>query len=569
MSYDFSGWATKYNIRCADGRTIMPGAFKDGLSDTVPVVWNHQHNDVKNVLGQAKLEHKDGEGVYAYVSLNETEGGKYAKELVKHGDIKAMSIMATNLLENGPNVAHGCIREVSLVLAGANPAAFIENVMVHSLDGSGYEPDDEIAVIFSGFTSDIILQHADEGEKTESKTDGKTVQAVVDSMDDEQQTLFYSVVGDLVEEIKELKGSKDSEGGKDEMKHNAFENNNVQSGGVLTQSLTFTPEMQATVINDAKRWGSMKESALQHGITNIEYMFPDAATIDKAPGWVSRPMEWVSTVLNGTRHTPFSRIKSLFADITEEDARAKGYIKGKLKKEEVFSLLKRVTTPQTIYKKQRIDRDDVIDIVDFDVISWLKTEMRMMLNEELARAALIGDGRDGSSDDKINPLNIRPIATDDDFYTIKATIENTSSMSEEELAKAFITTAIKSRTKYRGSGNPILFTTEEILTSMMLIQDTTGRDIYETEDKLRSKLRVSKIVTVPVMEGAKGKNEGDLMGIIVNLSDYTFGADKGGAVSLFDDFDIDYNAYKYLIETRCSGALIRPYSAIAIEATNA
>ena len=572
-SYDFSGWATRNDLLCGDGRTIRRNAFIDCDGKTVPLVWNHQHNEVNNVLGHALLENRD-DGVYAYCTFNETESGQAAKKLVQHGDVKSLSIYANKLKQIGSDVIHGTIRELSLVLAGANPGAFIDSVLSHGEDGE--------ESIIAGWDENIMLYHsADKAEeKKEEETvadkkdtpkndDGeKTVKDVVDSMTEEQRTVMYALIGEALGE----KDNEDSEknGGDEEMKHNLFDNDEIEQGDVLTHA-----DMEM-IISDAKRYGSLKESFLAHaedyGITNIDYLFPDAKNLDTPPQFIKRDDSWVSKVMNGTHHTPFSRIKSMFADITEDEARAKGYIKGKLKKEEVFSLLKRTTTPTTIYKKQKLDRDDVIDITDFDVVAWLKSEMRMMLDEEIARAILVGDGRLSSSDDKINESNIRPIWTDEDLYTIKATVTTSSSASDEDNAKAAIKAIIKSRKNYKGSGNPTLFTTEDFVTDCLLIEDTTGRRIYNSVTDLATTLRVKEIVTVEVMEGLKRTVESDthnLIGIIVNLADYNVGADKGGAVSMFDDFDIDYNQQKYLIETRCSGALIKPYSAIAIESVTA
>lgn len=564
--YDFSGWATKNNLLCSDGRTILKDAFKNDDGVTVPLVWNHQHNDPSNILGHALLENRD-EGVYAYCKFNDSEPGKNAKLLVEHGDVSALSIYANQLKQQGGNVLHGAIREVSLVLAGANPGAFIDSVISHSED-----IDDE-AIIYTG--ENICLAHAEkqmeettkvmeekkemapETKAEESKKE-KTVQDVFDTLNEEQKKVVYALIGQVIEEA-ENKSSKDIEGGKKEMKHNVFENDKENQENVLQHS-----DIEA-IFADAKRYGSLKDSVLQHGITNIDYLFPEAKDINTAPEFIKRDMGWVEKVMKSVHHTPFSRIRSTFANITEEDARAKGYIKGKLKKDEVFSLLKRSTTPTTVYKKQKLDRDDVVDITDFDVVAWLKSEMRMMLDEELARAFLIGDGRISSSDDKINEQNIRPIYNDDDLYTVKAVIEVSQTATAEEKTKAFIKSVIKNRKEYKGTGSPTLYTTEDVVSDCLLLEDANGRFIYDNIDKLKNVLRVADIVTVPVMEGAKGKNQGDLLAILVNLADYNVGADKGGAVNMFDDFDIDYNAQKYLIETRCSGALVKPYSAIAFE----
>ena len=574
--YDFSGWATKNNLLCSDGRTILKDAFKNDDGVTVPLVWNHQHNDPSNILGHALLENRE-EGVYAYCKFNDSEPGKNAKLLVEHGDVSALSIYANQLKQQGGNVLHGAIREVSLVLAGANPGAFIDSVIRHSEDIDDENIDDknidDEAIIYTG--ENICLAHAEKQmeeitkvmeekkemapeTKTEEPKKEKTVQDVFDTLNEEQKKVVYALIGQVIEEA-ENKSSKDIEGGKKEMKHNVFENDKENQENVLQHS-----DIEA-IFADAKRYGSLKDSVLQHGITNIDYLFPEAKDINTAPEFIKRDMGWVEKVMRSVHHTPFSRIRSTFANITEEDARAKGYIKGKLKKDEVFSLLKRSTTPTTVYKKQKLDRDDVVDITDFDVVAWLKSEMRMMLDEELARAFLIGDGRISSSDDKINEQNIRPIYNDDDLYTVKAVIEVSQTATAEEKTKAFIKSVIKNRKEYKGTGSPTLYTTEDVVSDCLLLEDANGRFIYDNIDKLKNVLRVADIVTVPVMEGAKGKNQGDLLAILVNLADYNVGADKGGAVNMFDDFDIDYNAQKYLIETRCSGALVKPYSAIAFE----
>ena len=557
--YDFSGWATKNNLKCSDGRTILKDAFKHDDGVTVPLVWNHQHNDPINILGHALLENRD-EGVYAYCKFNETDSGKNAKLLVEHGDVSALSIYANQLKQQGGNVIHGAIREVSLVLAGANPGAFIDSVIAHG------EESEEEAVIFTG--EDIVLSHASETnientKKEEKKINmsenenKKTVKEVFDTLTEEQKTAVYAIIGQALEEAG-VEINTDEEGDK-EMKHNVFDTDQENKENFLSHSDT------EAIFNDAKRYGSLKDSTLAHGITNLEYLFPEDTNLNKVPEFISRDTGWVKNVMSSVHHTPFSRIKSQFADITADDARAKGYTKGKLKKEEVFSLLKRSTTPTTVYKKQKLDRDDVIDITDFDVVSWIKGEMRMMLDEELARAFLIGDGRLSSSDDKINEQNIRPIYNDADLYTVKAEIDVGASATSEDKAKAFIKSVIKNRKEYKGTGSPTLYTTEDVVADCLLLEDSNGRFIYDTMDKLKNVLRVKDIVTVPVMEGAKGAKGGNLMAILVNLADYNVGADKGGAVNMFDDFDIDYNAQKYLIETRCSGALIKPYSAIAFE----
>ena len=575
MKYDFSGWATKNNIKCSDGRTILRDAFKHNDGQTVPLVWNHQHNESANVLGHAVLENRE-EGVYAYCTFNDTEAGKNAKLLVEHGDVTALSIYANQLKQNGSNVMHGTIREVSLVLAGANPGAFIDSIIRH-----GEFCEDE-AVIYTG--ENLSLEHADqkpsdkedkagEDDKGDGKVEGnkeKTIKDVVDSMSEEQKNVLYALVGQALEG-KEMAQSAIEEnnniedGGEQEMKHNVFEGRETDKKDVLSH------DAMETIFKDAKRYGSLKESFLAHadqyGIKDIEWLFPDAKNVNMPPDFIKRDDSYVQKVMRGVHHVPFSRIKSMHADITADQARAKGYIKGKLKKEEVFTLLKRTTTPTTIYKKQKLDRDDVVDITDFDVVAWLKMEMRMMLDEEIARAILVGDGRLSSDDDKINEMCIRPIATDADLYCVKTKVSVGSTATEDEIAKAFIRTVIKSRKEYKGSGSPTLFTTEDVLTNCLLLEDKNGRIIYDTVEKLATALRVKEIVTVEVMEGAKTKveeQEKPLMALMVNLVDYYVGADKGGAVNMFDDFDIDYNQQKYLMETRCSGALVKPYSAIAV-----
>lgn len=586
---DFSGWATRNDLKCSDGRVIRRDAFKHDDGIKVPLVWNHQHNDPRNVLGHAWLENRP-EGVYTYGFFNDSESGEIGKILVKHGDICALSIYANQLQQRGCDVLHGEIREVSLVHAGANPGAFIDSMLKH-----GEDSDDE-AIIYTGMP--LYLSHsdadkqedkADNGEKKETsekkddpekKTDSdeeKTVADVINSMTEEQKNVMYAMIGQAMDDQGESdpesedNNDDDSKGGTNTMKHNVFDKDDRQKENVLIHSdgSEVSSEEISTIFGDIKRYGSLKDSVLAHGIDNVDYLFPDAQTLANTPEFIQRDTGWVKKVMSGVHHTPFSRIKSIFADITEDDARAKGYFKGKLKKEEVFGLLKRTTTPTTVYKKQKMDRDDVVDITDFDVVAWLKSEMRMMLDEELARAYLIGDGRLASSDDKINEQNIRPILKDEELYTIQATVSVQSSATEDDKAREFIRTAIKARKNYKGSGQPTLYTTEDILTDCLLLTDTTGRDLYTDVAQLAKKLRVKEIVPVPVMEGVNGKNGGALMGIIVNLADYNVGADRGGAVNMFDDFDIDYNQQKYLIETRCSGALIKPYSAIALELSTA
>lgn len=598
MKYDFSGYATRNNVKCSDGRVIMRDAFKDNDHKNVPLVWQHDHMSPDNVLGHAMLENRE-DGVYAYGCFNDTPSGLNAKELVKNGDVRALSIYANKLKQNGANVIHGAIREVSLVLAGANPGAYIDTVMVHS-DGDEETEDAEICF---NLNTNPILYHSDDEKDNPNKNDNpdkddkkdedmsntnvnqgsdsdKTVQDVIDSMTEEQKNVLYTLVGMAAD------GSFDDEGD-DDMKHNAFEDDDEY----MAHSVDFSE-----IIRDAKRCGSLREAVIEHGLEDVNYedylehgkatygidqidtLFPDFKNINSTPEWVSRNMDWVASVMNGVSHTPFSRIKSVFANITADEARARGYTKGKKKLEEVFTLLKRTTTPQTIYKKQKLDRDDVIDITDFDVVAWLKGEMRMMLDEEIARAILIGDGRSDSSDDRIFPTNIRPIWQDDTFYTIRAQVDTKGMTTEEAKTEAVIKAIIRARKNYKGSGNPVFYTTEDVLTDMLLLENQIGDVKYKTKQELANRLRVSDIVTVEVMEGQTRKgntSNGDvtasankdlnLVGLIVNLKDYNVGADQGGAVSMFDDFDIDYNQQKYLIETRCSGALIKPYAAISVE----
>lgn len=575
--YDFSGWCTRTNLKCSDGRTILKDAFKGNDGQTVPLVWNHQHNDPFNVLGHALLKNCE-DGVYSYCKFNDTESGQAAKQLVEHGDVTALSIYANQLKQQGGNVLHGAIREVSLVLAGANPGAYIDSIISHG------EESDEEAIIYTG--EDITLSHAedenseedeslkhadeDKGEtnnmeeetkKPENQEGEETVEDVWNTLSEKQKTVVYAIIGQALEDEGE---DQNNQQGEDQMKQNVFDKDD--------QNNSLSHDAMNTIIGDAKRYGSMKESFLAHaqeyGIENVDYLFSDGKADSPVPGFIKRDTDWVAKVMTGVSHSPFSRIKSIFADITEEDARAKGYIKGNLKKDEVFSLLKRTTTPTTVYKKQKMDRDDVVDITDFDVVAFLKSEMRLMLDEEIARAILVGDGRLSSSDDKINEQNIRPIWKDEDLFTIKQVVSVANNATDSDKAKAFIRAAVKARKNYKGSGEPTLYTTEDVLTDCLLLEDNQGRVIYDSVEKLRNTLRVKEIVTVPVMEGlsrTSGADNLDLMGIIVNLKDYKVGADKGGAVNMFDDFDIDYNQQKYLIETRCSGALIKPYSAIALE----
>ena len=602
--YDFAGWVTKNDVRCSDGRIIRHNAFKDQDGKTVPLVWMHQHNSVDNVLGNVLLQNRP-EGVYGYGSLNETESADTARLLLKHDDIVSMSIFANKLTSKGSDVIHGTIREVSLVLAGANPGALIDEVVVHDdlsddeLYAFGDEDNslrhsDDRSIMFEDISEDDdnVVEHADKNDEDEkedevptndsSSSSDRTVQEVIDGMDEEERTVLYALVGQALEKGKKSDDATNSEEG-DNVKHNVFDNDydSEYENDVLVH------DAMNEIITEAKNGYSMKKifndyvadhtddgagdaiaHAATYGVDPVDYLFPDAKTITPTPEFIKRDTGWVPQLMNRVHHTPFSRIKSVFADITADEARARGYMKGKLKKEEVFTLLKRSTSPTTIYKKQKMDRDDVIDITDFDVIAWLKGEMRGMLDEEIARAILVGDGRMTDDDDHIPEDHIRPIWKDAELYTIQAPIELEGTETPDDIAKTFIRTAIKARKDYKGSGNPILFTTEDFLTDMLLLEDKIGHPLYDSVEKLATKLRVSQIVTVEVMEGLTREVDTKtrtLMGIIVNPQDYNVGADKGGAINMFDDFDIDYNQQKYLIETRCSGALIKPFSAIAIE----
>lgn len=600
---DFHGWVTFNDLKCDDGRTIRKDSFIADDGNVVPLVWNHQYDSPDNILGKILLKNKP-KGVYGYGFLNSSRKAQDAKIGLQHGDITSMSIGANRIRHSGDDVVYGKIREVSLVTAGANPGAKIEYVLQH-----GDVVDYSEAVIWSGSDLELgdlpeedIEHSADpepEGEKSiehASESDGeRTVGDVLKTFNEEQLDVLYSVILDMAEngvpkdEDKSEKKEEDKKGDDGEMTHTVFDKKakNKNTDDFLQHSaIVFTDSEHGdarsamnAIINDAKRFGSMRESYIQHateyGIENIDWLFPQEKTLNNPPDFIKRDTGWVSDLMGGVHKTPFSRIRSIFADITEDDARAKGYIKGNLKKEEFFGLIKRTTTPTTVYKKQKIDHDDAKDITDFDVIAWLKGEMRIMLDEEIARAVLIGDGRPSSSDDKINEQNIRPIWTDEDLYTVKVPVDMTGKTTEDAKARQTIRTIIKARKNYKGSGNPVLYTTEDVLTDMLLIEDNNGRIIYDSVTKLASVLRVTKIVTVPVMEGVtragrtdvdseKGKTF-ELLGIIVNPKDYNIGADKGGKIEMFDDFDIDYNQQKYLIETRCSGALTVPYSAMAIE----
>ena len=648
--YDFAGWATKNNIRCSDGRTIMHGAFSADNGKRVPLVWNHQHDNVRNVLGHADLEERP-EGVYAYCSFNNTEHGQDAKDCVKHGDIVALSIYANQLKQNGANVIHGAIREVSLVLAGANRGAVIDSVLEH-----GELSDDSAEISFVGYgdieihhsdldehdddyedeelddyqeddeteeneEDDENLQHADNGEvkKEEKKDDGETVADVMNTLTDKQRKAVAIIIEQAIADSKgdnsmshadgdaqndaenddetvedvyntlnekqkkvvnfligEALKNKDSEGGS-EMKHNVFEGSeNVQN--------TISHAEIHEICRVGKQMGSLKaavdqayeEGVLEHaegdyGINNIDYLFPDAKAMTTEPELIKRDMGWVDDVFNGVHRTPFKRVKSVFADITEDEARAKGYIKGKFKKEEVFTLLKRTTDPQTIYKKQKLDKDDLEDLEDnFNVLPWIKNEMNMMFREEVARAILIGDGRPSSSDDKIQENHIRPIYNDEDLFTVKVPVEVKTGATEDDIARALIKAMVKARKQYKGTGNPTFFTTEDYLTDCLLIENTLGERLYKSEAEVATAMRASKITTVEPMENKTISitNEGrstsyPLMGVLVNLTDYNVGAKNGGKTDFFEDFDIDFNQQKYLYEARMSGALKKPFSAIS------
>lgn len=612
--FDCSGYATRNDLLCADGRVIRKNAFKDNDGATVPLVWNHDHTNPEAVLGHALLENRD-DGVYAYCKFNDTEAGQNAKKLIMHGDVRSLSIYANKLKQIGRDVVHGVIRELSLVLAGANPGATVDFVMAHGdNDDAGFyanydesalvlyhseekkrdeevaeetketktkdESEETIADVFETLSKkqkdavyaligqvlensgekkpDEEIKHSDDEESEDDDTDdGETVEDVFNTLSEKQKKVVYALIGQAMEDAE-----NEDNGGNDDMKHNVFDQEETMDN-VLTHS-----EM-AAIFEDAKRCGSLKDAVLAHGITDIDVLFPDAQALEKEPGFIKRNDDWVEKVLNGVHHSPFARVKSIFADITADEARAKGYVKGKQKLEEVIKLLKRETTPTTVYKKQKIDRDDLLDISDFNVIPWLKSELRMMLNEELARAYLIGDGRSAVSEDKINEENIRPIWKMEDLFTVKVPITVKTGATADDRAREFIKACVKSRKQYKGSGNPSMFMPEDILTDCMLIEDANGRVIYETEDKLRARLRVKEIIPVPVMEDQTREDDDSktrtLAGIYVNLADYNVGTNKGGEITMFDDFDLDYNAYKYLMETRCSGTLTKPYSAVALE----
>ena len=596
-TYDFSGWATRNDIRCADGLTIKQDAFADCDGISVPLVYMHDHKDPENVLGHAMLENRE-DGVYCYGSFNDTDKGAMAKALVAHGDITSLSIYANQLVKKGTDVLHGAIREVSLVLAGANPGATIDFPILQHSDGSYEDVEDEAIISYKQplsmsdelahyYDDEDELSHADdEDEEEEEEVDEEvndeeegedndpTVEEVMETLDDNQKELLDGMIAAAYEQgINDASGEAEvedtedesNEGGEKVMHKNVFEtkDNDV----VLCHGMDV--ETANSIITEAKENGqSMKATSLAHSIDQIDWLFPEAKAASATPEWIKRDTGWVAGVLNGVHHTPYSRIKSHFADIREDEARARGYIKDEYKKEEVFSLLKRTTTPQTIYKKQKLDRDDIIDITDFDVVAWIKAEMRMMLDEEIARAIMIGDGRLASSDDKISEQHVRPIWKDDDLYSVKVKVTYGAGATDNDKAQANIKALIKNRKLYKGSGNPKFYTTEDVLADMLLITDTTGRFIYESVQNLANKIRVSEIVTVPVFDNQTRTADGhtySLLGIMVNLNDYNVGADKGGAVNMFDDFDIDYNKETYLIETRISGALTVPFSALVLE----
>lgn len=588
FDYDFSGWATKTNVKCFDGLTIAPNAFKDCDGKVVPVVWNHDHSTPESVLGHALLQNRK-EGVYAYVKLNDTSSGQTAKACVDNGDIDAMSIYASGIQKSGRTVMHGMIKELSLVIVGCNPGALIDEVVKHSADGSETDSSEAYVYTDSGLSlkhgldpddnplEDEALQHSDDsseidkdkkGESKMADANEKTVKEVFDTLTEEQKNVVYAIIGSALDEGKGGESDNKGDGKEDNTMHHCFENDN--GGTVLAHSLDEINNVIAT----ASKHGTLRDAFLDAGITgdelahsieNMDYLFPDDHNLDTVPRIVDRDQTWVDKVMNSVHHVPFARVKVMFADLTEDEARAKGYIKGNYKKEQVFKLLKRSTTPTTVYKKQRFDRDDIVDMSTMDVVSFVKKEQRGKLNEELGMAFLIGDGRDDASDDKINELNIRPIFNDDDFYTIKVVVQPGTNANEDAKAKATIKSIIKARKEYKGSGSPTFYTTDDVLTDMLLLEDGIGHPLYADEAALARKLRVKEIVTVPRMEGRKGAKGGDLLGIVVNLADYTVGADKGGEVNMFDDFNIDYNQLIYLIETRCSGAMTTPYGAMAIE----
>lgn len=623
--YDFSGWATRPNLRCSDGRVIMRDAFKDDSGRKVPLVYNHIHDSMSQVLGHAILEEKDG-GIYAYAFLNNSQSGNEAREAVKHGDITSFSIYANQLRENGKNVIHGMIRELSIVLAGANPGAVIEDVLAHNDDFDGE------AIIDIGYDNADILSHADKEEekpteekskseekeevaeakeeakeevkeapKAEESSKGKTVGEVFNTLNDDQKKAVAIIVGQAIAEAKEDKESDEDddndkevshsglddydERNNNEMKYNVFENTNEPNiylskedqKAIIQHAMESSSSLKQTVMNEMRDGGILAHAITDHngnsvtyGVANIDYFFPDVKAMTNTPGLINPNQDWVAKVINGTHHTPFSRVKSWFADITGEDARARGYIKGNQKVSEVIEGLKRETTPQTIYKYQKLDRDDTIDITDFDVVAWLKAEMRMLLDKEVARAILIGDGRQAGND-KIKELNVRPIYNDADLYTVKVPVNVAANATDNDVAFAVIDSIIRSRKEYKGSGNPSFFVDENYLGILLTLKDGMGRYIYENEASLAARLRVKEIIPVDVMDGQQipitvesVTSNKPLIGVIVNLQDYNVGADKGGQISFFDDFDLKFNTNEYLIETRMSGALTVPYSAMSV-----
>lgn len=588
FDYDCSGWATKANVRCYDGLVIAQDAFKECSGKVVPMIYNHDHSNVDNVIGHCLLENRPG-GVYCYAKFNDTDTGRTARKCVESGDLSAFSIFANGLKKVGSTVKHGFIREVSLVLAGCNPGALIDEVVKHSADEDyeggeafiynedglslthGMDPEGNPLedLTHSADSGDAVTDDKatqEEAKMADEKNEGKTLEQVYNSMTDEQKECCHALVGLALEEQE---GGDNDDGEEDDtVKQNVFDKDT--NATVLKHSI----EEINNVVKTAKSHGTMKAAfedagmnsdELAHSIDNIDWLFPEDHLLDTTPRIIDKPDDWVSVVMGAVHHIPFSRFKSMFADLTEEDARAKGYFKGNFKKEEVFGLLRRSTSPTTVYKKQKLDRDDVIDITSFDVVAWLKQEMRLKLNRELALAYLLGDGRLAASEDKIDENCIRPVFNDSDLFTIKVQCKTTGLTTVEDKYKALIKQILRSRKEYRGSGTPTLFTTEDALTEMLLLEDGIGHPLYADEAALARKLRVKNIVTIPEMEGRKGAKGGDLVCLIVNLADYTVGADKGGAVSMFDDFDIDFNAQKYLIETRCSGALTTPFSAMAVE----
>ena len=621
---DFSGWATRFMRRCSDGKTILKGAFNGCHGKRVPLVWNHEHDDPARVLGHAELSCRD-DGVWADCYLNDTEAGQISNVLVHHGDIVGLSIYANHLTQNKTTgeVSHGEIKEVSLVLAGANPGAYIEEIMAHS-------DSDDIGVFFD-IEDGLELMHDDEDEEgssesgerraeiahadeNENKEEGqkemaenkeRTVQDVIDGMTEEQKNVMYALIGQAIENERNgaAEHNDEDEEEDDTVKHNVFDTNDAaQRGNYLSHS-----DMEA-IFKDAKRLGSLREAVHEHlengvlmhddepaadptifgaaltgmtlhegnqtyGVNDVSMLYPEYHNLNNPPEFIKRDTGWVSKVMNGVKKSPFSRVRSTYANLTADEARAKGYIKGNQKTEEVFTTLKRTTDPQTIYKKQKLDRDDILDITDFDLVAWLKGEMRGMLDEEKARAILIGDGRPSDSDDKIQESHVRPIVKDVPLFNITKVVtidaEKAAEAKDEDsyIHKQIIKEALLARKDYKGSGNPTFFTTEDVLTKMLLIEDDIGHRLYKTEGELATALRVSDIVTVEPMEGYQIDGN-DLIGVIVNLKDYNVGADKGGETTLFDDFDIDYNQYKYLMECRMSGALVKPFSAITLTLDN-